>query len=182
MDGGTGPVRATTVAPGGPPAPAQTIGAGASGGAVALAVNGRGNALAAWGTFRSEAQAALRPAGGAFAVPTTIADPTAGDYVAGTAIDRDARATIVLLRHGSTRCPSAASDSRSGRRWPGGTRQSGSTRARTSAMSRWPRSRRGRSVLWDTRPDYDPDRPGVARTRSPARDCRSAWWPRRSSR
>ena len=105
MDGGTGPVRATTVAPGGPPAPAQTIGAGTSGGAVALAVNGRGDALAAWGTFRSEAQAALRPAGGAFAVPTTIADPTAGVYVAGTAIDRDARATIALLRHGSTPVP-----------------------------------------------------------------------------
>ena len=163
-DGGTGPVRAASVASGGAPAPAQTIGAGTSVGRIFLAVDGRGDALATWGTSMSTAQGALRPAGGAFAAPTTFADPTAGVSVAGTAIDRDAHATIALARRGYAPLPFGGvglvqGTPATGWDAPQWLDPSANVRQLTLAAN----SAGALAALWDTQPDYDPDRPGVAR-------------------
>ena len=164
VDGGTGPVRATTVAPGGAPAAPQTIGSGTSGGAVALAVDGPGGAVAAWGTFTSAVQAALRPAAGAFGAPTTFGDPPNGVYRAGVAIDPDTGATLALLRSGYTPLPGGGIglvQGTPGAGWGAPQWLDAGTDVRQLTLAA--DGRGTRSALWSTQPAYDPDRPAVAR-------------------
>jgi len=161
--GADSPVQATTVAPGGAPAPVQTISGASSASAVALAVNGRGDAVAGWGTRGSTAQAVLRPAGGAFATPTTFGDPSAAVYVSGAAIAPDGRATLALLRHvaqplggGVGLVQGTPGGGWSAPQWldPGAEVRNVTLAAEAGGA---------RAAVWDTQPQYNPDRPGVAR-------------------
>ena len=164
VDGGPGPVRATTVAPGGAPAPPQTLGSGSSGGAVALAVDARGGAVAAWGTFPSAVQAALRPATGAFGAPTTFGDPPNGAYHAGVAIDPDTGATLALLRHSYAPLTGGGVGLVHGTPDAGwGAPQWLDAGADVRQLTLAADSRGTRAAVWDTQPAYYPDRPGVAR-------------------
>jgi hypothetical protein len=164
VDGGTGPVRATTVPSGGAPAPAQTIGSGSSGGAVDLAVDGRGDAVAAWGTFTSEVQAALRPAAGAFGTPTTFADPSGGVYAAGVTLDPDGRATLALVRHVYTPLPVGGVGLVQGTPTAGWSAPQWLDAGADILGLKLAAGGGGHAALWDTQHAFYPFRPGVART------------------
>ena len=161
--GAESPVRATTVAPGGAPAPVQTIGEATLASAIVLAVDGSGDAVAGWGTLGSTAQAALRPAGGAFAAPTTFGDPSAAVYVSGAAIAPDGRATLALLRHVAQPLGGGVglAQGTPGAGWgaPQWLDPSANVRQLTLATD----AGGARAAVWDTQPQYYPDRPGVAR-------------------
>ena len=151
------------MASGGAPAPA-TIGAGTSVGSTSLAVDGRGDALATWGTSMSTAQGRCDPPAAPSPSSTTFADPTAGVSVAGTAIDRDAHATIALARRGHAPLPFGGvglvqGTPATGWDAPQWLDPSANVRQLTLAAN----SAGALAALWDTQPDYDPDRPGVAR-------------------
>ena len=161
--GAESPVRATTLAPGGAPAPVQTIGEATLASAIVLAVDGSGDAVAGWGTLGSTAQAALRPAGGAFAAPTTFGDPSAAVYVSGAAIAPDGRATLALLRHVAQPLGGGVglAQGTPGAGWgaPQWLDPSANVRQLTLATD----AGGARAAVWGTQPQYYPDRPGVAR-------------------
>jgi hypothetical protein len=82
----------------------RTLGADASaGGALFVAVGGRGDAAVAWtayvaGAAGSRARAALRPPGGDFGAPATFADPVAYLYASGAVVDEGGNATVAIQR------------------------------------------------------------------------------------
>jgi hypothetical protein len=161
--GADGPVRATTVPAGSAPAPVQTIGEAATASAVALAVDGRGDAAAGRGALGSTAQAALRPVGGAFAPPTTFGDPSAAVYVSGAAIAPDGRATLALLRHVSQPLGGGVglAQGAPGAGWDAPQWLDPSAEVRNVTLAA--EAGGARAAVWDTQPQYNPDRPGVVR-------------------
>ena len=100
----TNPIRSVTVSPDGAVSVPRTLGADASaGGAVFVAVGGRGDAVVAWtgyvaGVAGSRARAALRPPGGDFGAPATFADPGAYLYASGAVVDERGNATVAMQR------------------------------------------------------------------------------------
>jgi hypothetical protein len=100
----TSPIRSVTVLPDGAVSVPRTLGAdGSAGGAVFVAVGGRGDAAVAWtgyvaGAAGSRARAALRPREGDFGTPATFADPGAYLYASGAVVDDRGNATVAIQR------------------------------------------------------------------------------------
>jgi hypothetical protein len=99
----TSPIRSVTVSPDGAVSAPLTLGADASaGGALFVAVGGRGDAAVAWTGYvagaGSRARAALRSPGGDFSAPATFADPAAYVYASGAVVDERGNATVAMQR------------------------------------------------------------------------------------
>jgi hypothetical protein len=99
----TSPIRFVTVSPDGAVSVPRTLGGDAgAGGAVFVAVGGRGDAAVAWtgyaGAAASRARVALRPPGGDVGAPATFADPAAYLYASGVVVDERGNATMAIER------------------------------------------------------------------------------------